>query len=126
MDPHPPSIDVRRAPRLTLAAMYTLVHVRPAGTSRYPWAGHIYDISASGMRFELDEALEPGTHVDITATLPGPDHPTITATGRIVRLHGDSDEPGPVRMGMTFERFSHTADRLRLAHYLDRRLSRVA
>ena len=122
MDAARPPIDARRAPRVKLSAMYTQVRVRPVGSRRYCWSGHIYDISASGMRFELDATIQPGTEVEIRALLPGSDHPIVTATGRIVRLHGDTDEPGPVRMGMAFDTFARHTDRLRLDAYVARRL----
>ncbi len=110
--------ESRQYPRLRLPAMYTLVRVRPAGTERYLWTGYIYDISAVGMRFELDAALPPGTEVEVRAMLPGTEHTTFHATGRVVRIHDDTDEPGPVRMGMTFDKFVHHVDRRRLHDYL--------
>ena len=50
------------------------------------------------MRFEVDQAIDPGTDVEISAMLPGPVHRTLHALGRIVRLHEDPHEPGPIRM----------------------------
>ncbi len=122
MDAAGPPTDARRAPRVKLSAMYTQVRVRPVGSRRYRWSGHIYDISTSGMRFELDAAIQPGTAVEIRAILPGSERPTVTATGRIVRLHGDADEPGPVRMAIAFDTFAHQTDRLRLDAYVVHRL----
>lgn len=110
--------DARRSPRLKLPPMYTLIRVRTEGSRRYRWAGHIYDISDCGMRFELDAALKPGTCIEARVTLPGGEATTIGVVGRVVRLHDDEDERGPMRMGMTIERFSHTADRARLRNYL--------
>ena len=66
-----PLIEQRSVQRLKLPPMYTLVRVRPAGTQRYCWTGHIYDISAAGMRFDLDQVLESGTIVEVRAMLPG-------------------------------------------------------
>jgi hypothetical protein len=120
VEPNPQSsAESRSVPRLRLAPMYTQVQVRRQGERRYRWSGFIYDISASGMRFELDEALEAGTRVDVKATLPGAARITIHAGGRVVRLHDDESEPGPVRMGMAIDRFDGGLDRRRLAEYLD-------
>ena len=112
------TFNSRRAPRLKLPAMYTLVRVRPVGERAYPWTGYIYDVSQHGMRFELDEALEPGTRVDVRAVLPGGRPVTFRATGRVVRLHDDADDPGPIRMGMAFEAFDEDADAVQLDGYL--------
>jgi hypothetical protein len=99
--------------------MYTLVRVRPKGADRYCWTGYIYDISASGMRFELDTALPPGTEVEMRAMLPGNEQITFHATGSVVRIHDDRDEPGPARMGLVFEKFTRHVDRTRLIGYLE-------
>jgi c-di-GMP-binding flagellar brake protein YcgR len=113
-----PLPEQRQSLRVKLPAMYTLIRVRKPGEERYRWTGYIYDISASGMRFELDSEIEPGTPVDVRAMLPGARHTTISATGRIVRRHDDADEPGPVRMGMIFDRFAGL-NRRRLMDYLE-------
>ena len=110
--------DARQSPRLKLPAMYTLVRAKPVGEERYCWTGYIYDISASGMRFELDAALSPGTQLEFRAMLPGADQTTVRALGRVVRQHDELHEPGPVRMGLTFERFAHHTDRRKLWSYL--------
>ena len=114
----PPSVDARQARRLKLPPMYTFVRVRLHGHERYCWTGHIYDVSQSGMRFELDEPLEPGTVVDVRALLPGAHHVVINASGQIVRLHDEAGEPGPVRMGLSFDRFDAGEDEQRLCDYM--------
>jgi hypothetical protein len=106
--------------------MYTLIRARLSGMQRYCWMGHIYDISAAGMRFELDSDLEPGTTVDVRAMLPGQNHFTFDVTGKIVRLHDDSHERGPVRMGMVFTHFHSTKDKQTLLEYLNLNLSAAA
>jgi hypothetical protein len=98
--------------------MYTLVRVRPTGKEKFLWTGYIYDVSTSGMRFELDRGLEPGTQVEIRAMLPGASHTTFRASGHIVRRHDDVEERGPVRMGMHFDQFNHPDDRQKLMDYL--------
>lgn len=113
--------DMRQAPRIPLPAPYTVLKARPSGDQRYRWTGFIYDISTSGMRFEVDERIEDQTALEVHITLPrrGNTRPTtIQATGRVVRMH--DDEPGPVRMGLHFEAFRSESDRKRLAGYVGR------
>lgn len=114
--------DARRHPRLQLPFMYTVLRARPEGTDRYRWTGHIYDLSQSGARFELDQAIDPGTRLDIRMVLPGDTQSVVTASGTVVRLHDDEAEPGPVRMAITFDRLATDADRRRLEGYLQPRL----
>jgi len=118
--------ESRCAPRTLLPAMYTLLRLRPKGANRYCWTGFIYDISASGMRFELDESLEAGTPVEVRVMLPGSRPAVFRAAGRVVRRHDDADEPGPVRMGMEFDGFRRSTDRNRLDGYLQRHREKAA
>lgn len=120
--------ESRQYPRLTLPPMYTLVRARLLGEERYRWTGHAYDVSRSGIRFELDEALAPGTELELRVMLPsGHDHPTFKATGRVVRIHDDEeDRLGPVRMGLTFGSFASSLDRQTLENYLGRFSHRLA
>ena len=121
MNATPPAAgaEARRFPRLKIPAMYSLVRVRPADTDRYLWTGHIYDVSLNGMRFELDQPLEPGTAIDVRGVLPGETHVAFRATGQVVRFHDEAQEPGPVRMGMRFASFQSDIDQDRLNNYLD-------
>jgi len=115
----PAARAVRSEPRLKLPAMYTLIRVRLTGDEQYRWSGHVYDISMAGMRFELDEPIEPGTAVDTRIMLPGHRQTLLRVSGHVVRLH-DDDEPilPPVRMGMAFDQFASTIDQYRLSSYL--------
>jgi c-di-GMP-binding flagellar brake protein YcgR len=114
---HRRTAEARGSSRLKLPAMYTLVRAKARGGSRFTWTGHIYDLSTTGMRFELDQALDPGTEIEVRAMLPGSIHTTFRATGRVVRIH-DDEWIGPTRMAMIFDHFSHSVDRQRLADYL--------
>lgn len=113
---HPASTS-RQHPRLRVAAPYTVIRVRPAGDSRYRWTGHIYDVSLSGMRFELDDALPTGTAIEVRALLPGKSQTVVRAAGRVARIH-EENEPGPARMGLMIHSFQSELDRERLASYL--------
>lgn len=111
--------EVRHEPRLKLPAMYTLLRARHPGDTRYRWTGYIYDISVTGMRFELDEALEPGTEIEVRGMLPAGKHTTFRASGRVVRIHDDEEmRVGPVRMAMNFDAFIRENERERLVDYL--------
>ena len=86
---------------------------------RFCWTGHIYDISAGGMRFELDSPLEPGTSIEVRAMLPGSQQVTINVSGHIIRYHDEPDERGPIRLAMIFDAFTKSTDRARLVDYLN-------
>jgi c-di-GMP-binding flagellar brake protein YcgR len=119
--------DARKSPRLKLPPMYTVVQARPVGESRFRWTGYVYDISATGMRLELDEELAEGSQIEIRAVLPGSNkQTTVRATGRIVRRHEDPFDPGPVRMGLAFDDFGNQREQRRLADYLSRSGVRAA
>ncbi len=113
-----PTHDARLHPRLTLPPMYTVFRARPQGAKRFCWTGHIYDISAGGIRFELDAPIKPGTTIEFRATLPSPNPTTINAQGHVVRFHDDPSELGPVRMALTIDDFPNDTDKLRLQSYL--------
>lgn len=121
LQPTGTSRDQRQHPRIKVPAMYTLVRARIVGSTKYTWTGHIYDISVGGMRFELDMPVEPGTQLELRGMLPGSGHTTFRAVGRVVRVHSDSNERGPVVMGLQFESFQSPMDRHRLAEYIDAR-----
>ncbi len=119
--------ESRAHPRTRVPAMYTLLRARASGSERYRWTGHIYDISIAGMRFELDRPLEPGSEIEVRGMLPGNNHTTFRATGKIVRLIRDNEnEVGPVRMGLVFDRFQHPADERRLQDYLQATMLKAA
>lgn len=120
--------EARTAPRLRVPAMYTLVRARQVGETKYPWTGYIYDVSESGMRFELDEPIEPGTQLEVRAMLPGAMHTTFTATGTVVRIHDTEEDHmgGPVRMAMNFDQYTTETDRRRVTNYLEHAGLRLA
>lgn len=113
-----PDAESRQNIRLKLSAMYTVIRVRPHGTRRYCWSGHVYDIRETGLRFEVDSTLALGTLVDVQVTLPGPGSTTVKLSGRIVRYHDDPEDRGPVRMGMAVDSFATRSDFRRWLDYL--------
>lgn len=116
--------EQRMTTRFKLPPMYTLLRARlegvhdPDRTLGYAWTGHVYDISTSGMRFELDQSVPAGTRLEVRVMLPGHGHHAFRAVGNVVRLHDEESDFGPMRMGMTFDRFETETDQQVLADYL--------
>ena len=115
---HGAPAEKREHPRYKLPAMYSLIRVRIADRQSELAQGHIYDVSRSGLRFELDHPIDPGTRVDVRAMLPGFQHASIMAHGTVVRVHDDKDEPGPVRMGLRIDGFADVSYEARFDEYL--------
>lgn len=108
--------DKRQFPRRSLPVGYSEVHVRRSGRQRFSMVGHAYDISAGGVRIELDRSLADGEEVDIRVNLPGTDQHEIRAHGSVVRFH-DPGEVGPVRMAVNFSALANPADRIFIDSY---------
>ncbi|MEM7680629.1 MAG: PilZ domain-containing protein [Planctomycetota bacterium] len=117
--------DHRAEPRLPLPAMYCELRARAGAQRPYELTGHIYDLSLSGLRFELDEALPAGASMDVRITLPGAEPVTVKASASVVRQASEQDEPGPCRLAATFTRFRTPMDRERLSGYLVPRLAQM-
>ncbi len=110
----------REFERIKVQPMYTAV-IASTDSQDCPLRlhGHVYDISASGVRIELDDALDPGEIVALHLELPGI-HAAIEAQASVVWVHDDQDDPGPRRMALKFTEFLNRADRNRLVDYIDR------
>ena len=117
----PTQVPSRQRERLKVPAMYTQVRAKLPGAARYTLSGHLYDVSMTGLRFELDEPLPSGQHVHLRVQLPGSEQAVVRLEGSIVRLHDESNEPGPVRMGARIERFLWPTDEAVLEDYLHAR-----
>jgi hypothetical protein len=108
------------------------VAVKLLADDTFQFEGHAYDISEAGLRFELDQPIDPGTPVAIEVTLAcGPrsfaEDNRVCAMGSVVWVDDDEDEPGPVRMAAAFTRFARTGDKERLLAQLQSgRLARAA
>lgn len=113
MSPHH---DRRIAERYPKPPMYTPIRLRRLSEDAFGPEGHIHDISAGGVRFEMDTAIEPGERVAIMIDL-GPLTPP--GVGRAVFAFGnvvwcDISEPGPAMMAIAFTEFSRQGDHARL------------
>jgi hypothetical protein len=90
------------------------------GTPDGGFEGHGYDISLTGMRFELDEELPAGTEVTIDLFPPAERDP-IRMRGTVVRVFARDDDPGPRRMAVQFTGFGSPRDLERLERRIDAR-----
>lgn len=125
-------VNRRRHERFSLPPMYSAVTVQLMQEGRVagPLEGHCYDISESGVQFELDDLLPNGTPIELAIHLPGITHDRehnlpVRVCGNIVWK--DDSEPGPVRMAVAFSRFAATHDKDRLfRHITSGRLARAA
>ena len=104
----------RRAPRVRVEAPYTHVRVRRRSDAGGDLDGHVYDLSRSGARVELDVSLPVGEAVKLDMELPGQPPTCVRADATVVRHH-DPDEVGPTRMGIHFTETDTDA----LKRYLD-------
>jgi hypothetical protein len=118
-------IDRRRHPRFAVNPGYTPVRLRRLSEDSFIHSGHVYDISESGVCFEMDLPIDPGTPVALEIALP--DSPGVLHTndgpGRAVYMIGnviwcEVDEPGPARMALAVTRYARAGDRERLVRRL--------
>jgi len=98
----PNEVDRRSHTRYSLPSMYTtLTLVDDQGNAIHE--GHVYDISQGGMRYELDEALTPGSTVTVQIDLPGHNSSDVKAVCNVLWVEEeDLEHPGPVRMACSF------------------------
>lgn len=115
----------RKFDRLRLPVGYVPVEVRIAGR-RGRLEGHAYDISEGGLRFEVDEPLQPGTRVSIELKLPHASRQDrIRAMADVVWL-GDADDPAPYKMAAAFTEFSDAGSEAALRRSLDAARARAS
>ncbi len=114
----------RQAERFSVAPMYTEIRARRESESP-EMSGHIYDVSATGIRLELDEPVTPGDELAIVMDLPGSDG-SVDAQGTVVWLHDELDDPGPRRMALRIDTFGSHEDRQRYARFLGGSYARLA
>lgn len=107
----------RETPRFRLPAAYSAVTAHRGQAAVSQLHGHVYDISASGVRIELDEALQPGECVVLDLDLPGT-RTSVNASASVVWVNDPHDDPGPRRMALRFTSFCDRANRDRLFDYL--------
>ena len=120
------SIDRRTHQRFTLMPMYTTVEARRlVADVDQALLGHAYDISETGVRIELDEALEPGESIAVHLTLPGATS-SVAASADVVWVNDEMDDPGPRRMALRFTKFRSDQDHDCLLRYLGGALVRRA
>lgn len=117
--------DRRRHQRFLLPSMYTEVEVKPLDCESFQWSGHAYDISEGGMRFELDQPIQPGMTVGMRIRLPGDsrsgdDRPVYVLANVVWLEEEDIEIAGPVRMACVFKQFVVPGEEGRLRARLTR------
>ena len=118
MSPDQSNIDKRQHQRFILAPMYSSVIARLVGGEEVrELHGHAYDVSEAGVRFELDEAINPGESITVYLTLPGTQS-SVGATGDVIWVNDETYDPGPRRLAIQFTDFRSDEDRFRLLNYL--------
>jgi len=113
----------RRHQRFDLAGVYLPLAARRLDEDAFTLEGHAYDLSLGGVRFELDQPIEPGSSIALRIDLPGdrvgaPATRSVFVFANIVWLE-DEDEPGPMRMAAVFTRFARHTDAEALARCLE-------
>lgn len=118
MSPVKTNIEQRQYERFTLAPMYSSVTVRrEINNKTQELHGHAYDVSEAGVRFELDEAIDPGESIAVDLSLPGT-QTSVGATGEVVWVNDEIDDPAARRLAIQFTEFRSEEDRFRLLNYL--------
>ena len=112
------AFSIREHDRFRLEPMYTSVTLQRAqGMSLRSVEGHAYDVSLAGVRIELDDPLTVGEPVSLTLRFGGE---AIHASGLVVWVNDEADDPGARRSAIRFTSFSTAADRDRLARSIGR------
>jgi hypothetical protein len=113
--------DRRRHLRYLLPSMYTAIAARRLDDEEFTLQGHAYDISVGGMRFEIDQPIEPGTSIALRIELPGAQslrpserRPVYVFANVVWVEEEDLDQSGPVRMACVFTDFVGADDHDRL------------
>lgn len=105
--------------------MYTLLRAGPVEGEGFCWMGRAYDISATGLRFELDQELRPGQALNLRVLLPGRRRQIrLGAEGHVVRVHHPQLGNGRTCLALQFDRFKESEHQERLARYVARALGR--
>ncbi|MEM7230089.1 MAG: PilZ domain-containing protein [Planctomycetota bacterium] len=115
----------RVAERVAVPPMYSEIRLHQDGDDHEKLEGHIYDVSSSGIRLELDEPVDPGANVCVEIDLPGLEA-SVDARGTVVWVNDDLDDPGPRRMAVQFDAFQSDDDRARLVRFLGQSRTRRA
>jgi len=116
------SFDRRRFARFVLDPGYAPVSIRLLDSDRFDIEANAIDLSETGIRFEADRPIEPGTAVAMQITLPSDAHDdpgpgrSIFVFANIVWLAEDDEEfsAGFARQAAVITRFARAGDRERL------------
>ncbi len=126
MDLNAEPTELRISPRMKLSPMHSPETVQNTQyLSLTHLEGHAYDISETGVRLELDEAVKVGSSLSLQLELPGQATGMFVA-GEVVWINDEEDDPGPRRMALRFTDFPSEGDRTRLQIFLGRLPDQIA
>lgn len=112
------TVNRRQHERFIMPHQYTPVTVHRSGCmSLGGLEGHVYDVSESGIRLELDEPLHVGSQVIFQLQLPL-GHGPVTGTAAVVWVNDQNDDPGPRRCALHIRDYLTAADHARLVGYI--------
>lgn len=112
----PNSINERRVnERFALRPDVSRVVVHSDGE---PMEGHVYNLSANGIRLELDNALTVGKQVKVDFFFAGI-LKAIHFVGVVTRVFDEIDDPGPRRMGIEIQSFASDTDEMRMSELIE-------
>lgn len=124
-EPLPPELkpSERRAhARFSVQPFYSPLNVRGLNDSGDLVEGFVYDVSMGGLRFEADQAIPPGTPIELHITLPlmhsAGSGRTLEARASVVWIE-DEDDPPPYKMAAVFTGFADPSDERRLRQQLE-------
>jgi len=111
--------DRRQHPRFALQPMFNAVSLSldEQSTASPALSGHVYDVSESGFRVEVDEAIKPGTAVTFALDLNGADE-TVCGRGTVAWGYFDPIEPRTRRLALRVDAFVSDEDRARYRNLL--------
>lgn len=110
------AIERRRHRRFSVLPQYSRIQVTRTNGSVIE--GHVYDVSASGVRFECDDRLRLDEMVEFTIELPGSTVP-LSGKAHVVRGSDEHESIGPWSAAVEIEHFQTRFQSASLARFLD-------
>lgn len=113
---YPNDFDRRRHRRFTVHPQYSKISVTRRDGSVVE--GHLYDVSAGGIRFDCDDRLECDEVIEFDLELPGT-RTQLKGRARIARCEEEDLPVGPWIAAAKFERFQTRFESASLSRFLE-------
>ena len=110
------NVDRRRHRRIPVVPEYSRISLTRRDGSCIE--GHVYDVSAGGIRFESDQLLAGEEVIEFDLELPGT-RTRLNGRGRVIRCEDTDVSVGPWMTALQFERFQTQFESASLARFLD-------